>query len=207
MPENIKIDLWGSLNSRAFRVLWALEELEIPYNLHDLDFKKGDHKTEEFLKMNPFGKVPVLKFGETTLFESGAIIEFLASQFPEKKLAPALDGPLYAKYLQWNYFAMAELEQPLWSMAKHKFALPKEYRLEDIKKTATFEFQKALAVIEQTLINNSYLLGEHFYACDILVGHTLIWARSVQQLDESHPHSLEYLKRLKKRKAILNLKK
>ena len=206
IEKHPQIEVWGPKKSRTFRILWALEELQVPYIHHHIDFKKKENKTDFFLAMNPFSKVPVLKFGETTLFESGAIVEFLASQFPEKSLAPPSHSPLYAKYLQWNYFAMTELEQPLWSMAKHKFALPLEYRISEMNDTALFEFNKALKVIEQEMSYKTYLLGETFYGCDILIGHTLQWARSVKVLDESHPNTLNYMKRLNKRKSIDKLR-
>ena len=201
-----QIEVWGPKKSRTFRVLWALEELQLPYVHHHIDFKKKENKTDFFLTMNPFSKVPVLKFGETTLFESGAIVEFLVSQFPEKNLAPPPQDPHYAKYLQWNYFAMAELEQPLWSMAKHKFALPSEYRLPGMDKTALFEFNKALEIIEKEMANKTFLLGEIFYGCDILIGQTLQWARSAKVLDESHPNTFNYMKRLNKRNSIGKLR-
>ena len=101
---------------------------------------------------------------------------------------------------------MAELEQPLWSMAKHKFALPSEYRLPGMDKTALFEFNKALEIIEKEMANKTFLLGEIFYGCDILIGHTLQWARSVKVLDESHPNTFNYMKRLNKRKPIDTIK-
>ena len=206
MEENCIYEVWGPKKSRAFRVLWLLEEMEISYTHHDVDFSNKEHHSASFLQKNPFGKVPVLGFKGHYIFESGAIIEFLASQHKEKAMAPPVeDFKAYGEYLQWNYFSLTELEQPLWLRAKHKFAHPKEYRFKEIEKTAFYEFGKAVDVIEKALEGREFLLGSTFYACDILVGNILIWGRSQKLLDERYPNAWDYVSRLKKRRPFLKL--
>ena len=72
---------------------------------------------------------------------------------------------------------MSELEQPLWSISKHKFALPREMRIPEMKQVAHYEFGRVTPIVEQQLTNHPYILGDQFTAADILIGHTLIWAQ------------------------------
>ena len=62
---------------RDLRVIWALEELGLPYQVEWLDTSQGEHHTAEYRQLNPFGKIPALKDGELSLFESGAIVNYL----------------------------------------------------------------------------------------------------------------------------------
>ena len=207
MTDEKKYEVWGSKRSRAFRVLWLLEEMGLSYTHHHVDFSKRENKNWPFLKKTPYGKVPVLGINGHYIFESGAIIEFLAAQHKEKEMAPPIeDFENYGRYLQWNFFALTELEQPLWLKAKHSFALPEEYRVKEIEKAAFYEFSKAIAVIEKELDNKEFLLGDNFYACDLLVGSVLNWARGFDFLDKSYPNSFDYITRLTKREAFLKLK-
>ena len=80
-----------------------------------------------------------------------------------------------AEYDRWCFFVLSELEQALWTMAKHKFALPAEHRIKQVQETATWEYQRALDILSQGLGKQPYILGDAFSAADILVSHTLIW--------------------------------
>ena len=75
--------LFGFKRSRSDRPLWLLEELQQPYEFFQLDFAKGDNRSEYFLGLNPAGKVPALRHGDLTLIESGAICTYLADRHPD----------------------------------------------------------------------------------------------------------------------------
>ena len=64
-------------NSRSQRVLWTLEELKLPYTLNKIKFHPSELKSEEHKKRHPLGRVPVLEDDDVTLFESGAIIDYI----------------------------------------------------------------------------------------------------------------------------------
>ena len=83
---------------------------------------------------------------------------------------------------------MTELEQPLWTIGKHKFALPEEKRVPQIKDTAIWEFQRAAALLAGGLDKTPYLLGDRFTMADLLAAHTLAWARSARI-----PHNIDLL--------------
>ncbi len=194
------ITLYGMPNTRSFRALWALEEVGAEYQYQLVNLGKGEGKTSEFLSLNPSGKVPVLTENGLTLTESAAICTYLADCYPEKKLTPSVGAVDRARYNQWCYFVLSELEQPLWTMGKHKFALPKEYRVRSVQKTAGFEFMRASRILEEGLKGNSYLVGEHFTMADLLAVHTLNWAH-VFKIDHGSSLLDEYRDRVKARDA------
>ena len=169
--------LYGGPATRAGRCSWILEELKQPYKLHVVDFRAGEHRSPEYLALNPNGKVPTLVDGELVLFESAAICTYLGDKYPEAGLVPPAGTPERALYNQWLFFCLSELEQPLWTISKHKFALPRERRIPEMREVAHYEFSRAVPIIEQALQERPYLLGQDFSAADLVVGHTLIWAK------------------------------
>lgn len=199
------IEIFGTLASRANRVVWVLEELEVPYTFWELDFSKGDHRHPRFLDLNPAGKIPVLRDGSLVLTESAAIANYLGEKYPEKELIPPSGTPLRAKYDQWMFFVLAELEQPLWTMGKHKFAIPAEYRIPAVLPTALWEFAQASELLKKGLEKGPFILGERFSLADIFIAHTLIWAKMFKVPVED-PILNDYLGRMKARPAFAHVK-
>ncbi len=175
------IQLFNYPNSRSLRVTWMLEELEEDYEFTLVPLGSNEVAYKEYLKINPAGKVPAIRDGDLVLTESAAIVTYLGDKFPEKKLVPPAGTAARAKHDQWCYFVLSELEQPLWTKGKHKFVLPADKRVPAVFETAEWEFQKALKILSQGLDGNKFILGDIFSAADILVGHTLSWARTAKQ--------------------------
>ncbi|WP_133407894.1 glutathione S-transferase family protein [Parashewanella tropica] len=175
------ITLYGTPKSRALRVSWILEELNLDWEFSYLDFSKGDNRSPEFLAMNPSGKMPVIKDGDFVLTESAAIALYLAEKYGNGKLLPKAGTKESAKHHEWVSFIITELEQPLWSMGKHRFALPAEIRITEMKNTAIWEFNKAAELAENKLTDSHYLLGDELTVADILLAHTLLWAQVFEQ--------------------------
>ena len=169
--------LYGFGNSRSFRIIWMFKELGVDFDYVQLDPRKGDLEQESFLSLNPAGKVPVMVDENLVLTESAAIITYLGDKYPQAGLVPKCGSNNRARYNQWCFFALTELEQPLWSIAKHQFALPEKYRIAAIYKTAIYEFRQVLNILAQGLNNSTWILGEQFTAADILIGHSLHWAQ------------------------------
>lgn len=194
------IKLYGMPHTRSFRALWALEEIGVAYQYQLVNLGRGEGTSAQFLALNPSGKLPVLTDGTLVLTESAAICTYLADCHPHKNLIPNVGTHERARYNQWCCFVLSELEQPLWTMAKHKFALPKEYRVPAVQKTAGFEFRRALSALEEGLQGRSFLVGDHFTMADLLAVHTLHWARAagVEYVSERLGG---YLDRVEQRKA------
>ncbi len=199
------LTVYGVPQSRSTRILWMLEELQQPYEFKSINFSKGESQAPEYLAINPAGKVPALLDGDFVLTESAGINTYLGDKFEARHLIPAPGTELRGKYEQWCYFAVCELEQPLWTMGKHRFAIPEEYRVEEIFPTAEWEFQKALALFSQGLNDNDYILGENFSAADILLCQTLFWAMSFEQKIEQQ-NLRDYIERLQSRPALIKAK-
>ncbi|MFC3149962.1 glutathione S-transferase family protein [Litoribrevibacter euphylliae] len=192
------IKVYGFPKTRTLRVTWMLEELGVDYEYQLVNFAKGDSQSPEFLAVNPAGKVPAIEIDGQVTFESGAIVTFLADKYASGKLIPEAGTLERAVHDQWSFFVLTELEQPLWTMGKHKFAIPKEHRVAEIFPTATWEFQRALALLSQGLGDKPYILGDSFSAADILIAHTLRWALSFKQSIEQD-NLKSYLERVESR--------
>jgi len=172
--------LYGYRNGRTLRAAWALEEVGAEYEYVEVDLKRGEGQKPWFLAINPAGKVPVLIDGEQVITESAAICLHLAEKFPASRLLPAAGSPERTECFRWISFILTELEAPLWTIAKHRFALPEERRVPAAIDSATWEFGVAVRVLEGGLNRRLFLAGDALTVADILAGHTLSWAKSAR---------------------------
>ena len=95
----------------------------------------------------------------------------------------------------------ARRRKPLWVKAKHKFALPKEQRVKGLDDTVAWEFQKAAELLSRGLGEQPYILGDQFTMADIMIAHTLGWARAVD-MDIPQKNLLDYADRTLGRPAV-----
>jgi glutathione S-transferase len=186
--------LYGSPRSRSSRIAWVLEELGVDWQWRAISFRAGEHRSPEFLAMNPGAKVPVLQHGDFALTESAAIGRYLAAQHPEAGLLPAEGTTEAALVDRWLFFVTTELEQALWTKAKHTFALPAKLRVEAVRKTAEAEFRRAAAVADTMFGSGSHAVGDTFTLADIFLAHTCSWARAGRQWDSLSPTLQAYAK-------------
>ncbi|MEH2003131.1 MAG: glutathione S-transferase [Nostoc sp.] len=114
--------------TRSIRVRWVLQELGVEFEAISINMRAGEHRTPDFLTINPTGKLPVLIDGEHIITESVAIALYLGEKYPESNLVPT-DLLLRAQLYRWLLFTATELEQPLWRIARHTFIYPEELRL------------------------------------------------------------------------------
>jgi len=180
------LKVFGFPKSRSARVLWMLEELGAEYHYVKVDLGAGAGQSADYTAINPFGKVPTLCDDDFCLTESAAILTYLGDRFPAAELIPPPGSLDYARYLQWAFFVLSELEQPLWTLAKHKFALPKDYRIPEISRTALWEFRRAAAVLAKGINEHGFLIGDSFSAADLLAAHTLSWAQAFEVSLDDH---------------------
>ena len=82
------IKVYFASKTRAVRIIWLLEELNLPYELHRLNFSPKDLKSEEYRKVHPLGRVPVFEDGEILIYESGAIIDYILTKYRNGGLKP-----------------------------------------------------------------------------------------------------------------------
>jgi glutathione S-transferase len=172
--------LYGYRNGRAIRALWALEEVGAEYEYVEINVMQGDGRKPSFLKINPGGKVPVLDDGGTLVTESAAICMHLAEKYPASRLLPPAGTVERTECYKWISFVLTELDALLWTIAKHRFALPKERRVPAVIECASWEFEAAVKILATGLGDRAYLVGGYFTAADIIAGHTLLWAKSAR---------------------------
>ncbi len=173
----MSITLYGLGPSRSFRCLWALAEADLEHEFVSLELSgtgSNGAKSPEYLKLNPQGKVPSLKHDDFVLTESAAILNYIDTLANGRFIPSAAKDR--AKYDEVAFFVLSELEQPLWTTGKHKFAIPEEQRVEQVLDTAKWEFDKALNAFGKLVNINGFVLGNSFTFADILVAQTFNWA-------------------------------
>jgi glutathione S-transferase len=199
--ENSMLQIYGCPNTRSNRVVWALEEVEAAYDYHKIDLFAGEGRQADYLALNPGGKVPTLIDGDLILTESAAICTYIGDCFPASGLTPPVGSVERAQYNQWCFFVMSELEQPLWTIAKHRFALPEKRRVPAIIETAQWEWGVAVKVLATGLVGREFLVGGRFTVADILAGQCLTWARAFK-MPLGHAHLDTYTDHLLARPAL-----
>ncbi|MFK5980283.1 MAG: glutathione S-transferase family protein [Rhizobiaceae bacterium] len=187
--------LIGSPKSRAFRVLWMLEELGVEYAIEGVG-----PRSPEILAMNPSGKLPVLKDDDDIVIDSTAIIQYLADKH-NKFTYPAATIER-AHQDSFTCFALDDLDGILWNTAKHSFILPEELRASGVKTAAQYDFANSLINLEKRLGNNEYIMGDTFTVPDIIITHCYGWAASAK-FDWPDGKVKEYVERVRLRPAFV----
>ncbi len=172
--------LYGYRNGRTLRALWALEEVGAQYEYVEVDVMRGAGREPWFLEINPGGKVPVLDDDGRIVTESAAICIHVADKYPKSQLMPLAGTPERTECYKWISFILTELDAPLWTIAKHRFGLPRERRVPAVIETAGWEFRTAAKILASALKDRPYLATGSFTVADILAGHTLLWAKSAR---------------------------
>src|SRR5882762_3067150 len=172
--------LYGYRNGRALRALGVLEEVGAEYEYVEVDLMHRQGREPRFLKINPGGKIPVLDDGGTIITESAAICMHLAEKYPASRLLPPVGSAERTECYRWISFVLTELDALLWTISKHRFALPKERRVLAVIDSATWEFEGVVKILATGLGHRPYLVGESFTIADILAGHILLWAKSTR---------------------------
>ena len=180
--------------TRSIRPRWMLQELQVPFESVWVNLPKGEHRSSEFLQLNPAGKVPVLVDGDVVLNESVAIVLYLAEKYPEKGFLPT-DAKARAEVDRWLLFTVTELEQPLWRIAKHTSLLPEGRRIPGDVALAREDFTDMASVLEGHLAAHDFVAGERITAADFVLAYTLDWANEAKLLG-GFPASSAYLERM-----------
>lgn len=185
--------LIGNPKTRAFRVLWALEELELEYTIIP-DPPRG----EIVSRHNPTGKIPVLLVAGEPIIDSVAIMTFLADRHggmthPAGTIARARQD-------SFTQFLCDEMDGALWTYARNSFVNPEEYRSKDIGPILKWEFARSMDALSQRLGENEFLAGEIFTVPDLLLAHLAGWAERAG-FDLRHDNIREHAARMRARPA------
>ncbi|MDQ0421673.1 glutathione S-transferase [Peteryoungia aggregata LMG 23059] len=194
MSKDHQITLFYSPQTRATGVRVLLEELKVPYDLHVLNMKTGEQRQPAYLAINPLGKVPAVRVGETLITEQGAIYLYLADLFPEVGLAPALSDPDRGAYLRWLFIYGSCFEPAV----VDRFMKREPGSLNE---TPYASYESLIDMLDDALKTGAYLLGDRFTAADLLWGIALRWTTTFG-LVEARPAFQAYMARIDDRASI-----
>jgi len=193
------IKLYHAPLTRSLRIVWLLEELELPYQIEKVAFKPPQ---TPFSQRTPFGKLPVIEDGDLVMFESGAILEYLLERYGNGRLAPALGSPARGTFLQWVHFAEATLFPPIGEIVWNTSFAPEAERSATAAALARKRAVAALGVLENALSGKAYLVGDEFSAADIMTGYSLMAAHYVGVISDEFRNVRAYGSRLSQRAAF-----
>jgi glutathione S-transferase len=180
--------------SRGRIVRWMLEEVGQPYRTEILDYATG-MKGADYLAINPMGKVPAIRHGDTVVTEGAAICAYLADAFPQAGLAPALGDR--GDYYRWLFFAAGPVEAAVTSRSLGFEPQPEQRRmagfgcLEDVVNT-----------LEGAVKGRDYVAGDRFSAADVYVGSQIGWGMQFGSI-EKRPAFEAYWERISARPAAI----
>ncbi len=169
-----------SPNVRRARLTVAVLGIQVEEKL--VDFSKGEHKSPEYLALNPNGAVPTLVDGDFILTESRAIMQYLASKKPESGLLPK-DEQARADVSRWQFWDAAHFSPQLASLAFEKFIKamlgmgePDASKIQE----ALTNFRRFAAVLNQRLQGKSYVVGNALTVADLTLASSLMYAAQTE---------------------------
>ena len=188
-------------NSRAGRILWLLEELQLPYKLNRMDFHPKDLKSDEPRSRHPLGRVPVLDDGDVSIYESGAIVEYVLERHKNAGMKPSTDAPEFPAYLQWFHYCEGMVMPPVNTIVVQTVLLPAARRDETALAQAQKLLNRSLVPVEEALEGKEYLIGD-FSAADIMLGHACFMANRLGCVTQEMANLKSYVARIAQRPAF-----
>lgn len=195
------ITLYHLDRSRSDRIVWALEELGLDYEIERFERDPETQRAPAALRaVHASGKAPILRDGDTLLIESGAIVEYLLARYGDGGLAPEITHESFPDYLQWLHFAEGSAMFPivLGHLARAGLGGPPE--TSPLTAISRAEVDALCARLEEVLSERLYFAGEAFTAADIMMGFVVETLEAIEAL-EGHPSLVRYVERLRERPA------
>jgi glutathione S-transferase len=198
----VQVDVYGDARATCTqRVIVLLEELDLKYDIKHIDLMKGEQKTKEFLELQPFGKVPVVKYDDRVLFESRSILRYISKNNTENKdLYGGTDVDIWLEAESQNY------NPPASKIVYEKVF--KKWRGEradmEVVKASVEELKRVLDVYEKRLSSVPYIAGDEFSIADIShIPYTnLLLKCGYKSLYKDRPNVYRWIKRIIKRESV-----
>ena len=194
MPDSLTF--YTNPMSRGRIVRWMLEEVGAPYETVVLDYGTT-MKGADYLAVNPMGKVPAIKHGDTVVTEAAAICAYLADAFPERGLAPPPGDRLRGPYYRWLFFAAGPVEAAVTAKSLGLLAPAEKAAM-----AGYGSFDAMIAALETAIEPGPYICGDRFTAADLYVGAQIGWGLMFGTMPNT-PGFQAYYDRLKKRPAAI----
>ncbi len=186
------LTLYTNPMSRGRIARWMMEEVGAPYEVVNVPFGPS-MKSADYLSLNPMGKVPALKHGDSVITECAAICAYMAEAFPEAGLAPRADER--ADYYRWMFFAAGPLEQAVTNRSMG-FIVPDELH----GRSGYGSFGLVMDTLEKAVSAHDFIAGNRFTAADVFVGSAVGWGLMFGSI-EKRPAFEAYAARISAREA------
>ena len=188
------ITLYHSPMTRSGSIVWLLEELEVPYQVKIVDFRRPDGSgARDPTNPHPHGKVPALTDGGETIFEASAITLYLTDKYPRKKMGPVVGEARRGEYLSWLAYRPGVMEPAILCRrfdVKHVYGAMGWAPADEVEE-----------VLNQQLKSRSYFLGDAFSAVDVLLGGSINFLMTAKMIKET-PLLKAYAARITERAAF-----
>ena len=194
--------LYYSPGAASLVVHWLLIELEVPHQLRLLDFESKQHKSPEYLKLNPNGVVPTLLIDGEPLFETVALVMHLADSFPAARLAPPVGGLQRARYYQWLVH-LANVVQPAFRNWYYPTEAAGEANAEATRESARVRIEGCWDRLDAHLAERGpWLLGDKLSAADFHLTMLMRWSRNMPKPATEWPHLAKLAATMKARPSF-----
>ena len=181
---------WLIPKDRSSRVRWLLRELDVEFSEQQMNASSGEHRSGDYLDVNPFGKVPAIVTDNLTLSESGAILLYLLELFDtNNRFSPERNTNLWPSFLQWFFWGLTTFEGVVFAFNGNQGE----------KERAQLE--RFLIPLDRRLASQDYLGGDSFTAADIVCAYDLGILSSAYDLN-AFPSIHAYLSQLLARPAV-----
>jgi glutathione S-transferase len=175
------LTVWGVGTSRTMRAHWMLLELGLEYECHPIQSRTGETHTDEFKRLNPRHKIPVLRHGSLVVTESAAIIQYLSETFPHAtEVYVPSEAVGRARLNEWCYFIMSELDAGSLYVVRRHDGLKQIYGEAPaaVESAKSYFLHNIDAMAARIGGDNTYLFGDRLSVADILLMTCLDWAAS-----------------------------
>jgi glutathione S-transferase len=189
-----KLTLYHASPSRSSIALWMLEELGEPYDIHLLSLTQGENRAPAYLAINPMGKVPAIRHGDTIITEAAAICTYLADEFPGAKLNVPVGSPRRGVYLKWLFFGPSCVEPAVIDRAAPRKEEARRGML------GYGDFDTTMNTVAAAVTPGPWLMGEQFTAADVIIGANIRWGMMFKMIPE-RPEFTAYAGRIAARPA------
>lgn len=196
------ITVWGRRNSvNVQKVLWALEELDVPYRRENVGGSFGGNQDADFRAMNPMGLVPVIRDGDVTMFESNAILRYLSARFRDGLLRPSGHKSL-AMAEQWMEWTQVNVYPAVTTLFVNRVRSLPENRNEAAALAAEKQATELMTVADAWLARHDWFAGQEFSFGDIPMGAYMWRYMAVPCAKPSVPHLMEWFDALQQREPF-----
>ena len=190
--------LWHCNDARSLRPLWALEEMELDYELEVMPFPpRFLHK--EFMAVNPLGTIPYFIDGAAHMTESSGICHYLVEKYEKYEFGLKPQDAEYGSYLNWLFHSDATLTFPQTIFLRYSKLEPEERRQPVVAQDYRKWYLARLRLLDAHLETREFLCDDRFTVADIAIGYALYLGQSLEIDADYQPQTLAYLERLKER--------